>query len=259
MKKGYIGVIPARFGSTRFEGKPLANILGKSMIQRVYEQAKKAQTLEKIIVATDDRRIFEHVKKFGGEVLMTSPKHPSGTDRIAEVVRHLQNASQPYLPKVIVNIQGDEPLINPKDIDLLTGLFLKNKQLEIATLVSPCNSLKELENENIVKVILNKNDEAIYFSRYALPYFKAAKNKIGLKKMQYFKHKGIYAYSSKALLEISQLEPCALEKAESLEQLRWIFNGYKLLSSCTTNESIGVDVPEDVKKILKILKKSTDK
>jgi 3-deoxy-manno-octulosonate cytidylyltransferase (CMP-KDO synthetase) len=259
MKKGYIGVIPARYGSTRFEGKPLVSILGKSMIQRVYEQAQQSQILEKIIVATDDHRIFDHVKKFGGEVCMTRASHPSGTDRIAEVVAQLQNQSKPYDPKVIVNIQGDEPLIDPNDIDCLAELFFKNRALEIATLVSPCKTIKELENENIVKAILNKKAEAIYFSRLAIPYYKSAKNKIGLKQMSYFKHKGIYAYTASALLKISQLAPCDLEKAESLEQLRWIFNGYKIQTASSANESIGVDMPEDIKKILKILKKSIDK
>ncbi len=259
MKKGYIGVIPARYGSTRFEGKPLVSILGKSMIQRVYEQAQQSQILEKIIVATDDRRIFEHVKAFGGAVCMTSTHHPSGTDRIAEVVKQLQKQAKPYKAKVIVNIQGDEPLIDPQDIDRLAALFFKNKSLEIATLVSPCKSIKELDNENVVKAILNKKAEAIYFSRLAIPYYKSAKNKIGLEHLSYFKHKGIYAYTASALLKISQLAPCDIEKAESLEQLRWIFNGYKIQTASSTNDSIGVDTPEDMKKILKILKKSIDK
>ncbi len=254
MKEGFIGVIPARYGSTRFEGKPLVDIAGKSMIQRVYEQAKKAKTLEKVIVATDDKRILNHVLAFGGEAIMTKSNHPSGTDRIAEVLKKIKQKA-----KVIINIQGDEPLINPKDIDALANLFIKDALVEIATLITPTTNEQELQSENTVKAIVNKNKEAIYFSRYALPFYKALPNHIGSKKMVYYKHKGIYGYRADILKKISALKPCDLELAESLEQLRWIYNGYSIKTAISKHDSIGVDVPEDIKKILKILPKSKDK
>jgi 3-deoxy-manno-octulosonate cytidylyltransferase (CMP-KDO synthetase) len=254
MKEGFIGVIPARYGSTRFEGKPLVDIAGKSMIQRVYEQAKKAKTLEKVIVATDDKRIRNHVLAFGGEAMMTKSNHPSGTDRIAEVLKKLKQKA-----KVIINIQGDEPLINPKDIDALANLFIKDELVEIATLITPTANELELQNENTVKAIVNKNKEAIYFSRHTIPFFKALPNHIGSKKMVYYKHKGIYGYRADILKKISALKPCDLELAESLEQLRWIYNGYRIKTAISKHDSIGVDVPEDIKKILKILPKSKDK
>jgi 3-deoxy-manno-octulosonate cytidylyltransferase (CMP-KDO synthetase) len=189
MKEGFFGIIPARFGSTRFEGKPLVDIAGKSMIQRVYEQAKKAKTLEKVIVATDDKRILNHVLAFGGEAIMTKSSHPSGTDRIAEVLKKLNQKV-----KVVINIQGDEPLINPKDIDALANLFIKNELVEIATLITPTTNDYELQNENTVKAIVNKKNEAIYFSRHAIPFYKGIPNHIDSKKVAYYKHKGIYGY-----------------------------------------------------------------
>jgi 3-deoxy-manno-octulosonate cytidylyltransferase (CMP-KDO synthetase) len=250
MEKGFVGIIPARYGSTRFEGKPLVEIKGKSMIQRVYEQAKKSKLLERIIVATDNERIFKHVLTFGGEVMMTKSEHPSGTDRIAEVAHKLKNKA-----RVVINIQGDEPLIDPKDIDKLAKLFLKTKSVEIATLINPCKNLAELQNENIVKAIINKQNEAIYFSRLAIPFFKSVPNKIGLAKINYYKHKGIYGYRADILSAISRLKSCDLEQAESLEQLRWLYHGYKIQTAVSNNDSIGVDVPEDIKKILKLLSK----
>jgi 3-deoxy-manno-octulosonate cytidylyltransferase (CMP-KDO synthetase) len=256
-QKGYLGVIPARYGSTRFEGKPLIDINGKSMIQRVYEQSTKSKLLEKVVVATDDERIFAHVKAFGGEVIMTKSSHPSGTDRIAEVVRSLKKKA--YTAKVIVNIQGDEPLINPRDIDKLAKLFMDNDGAQIATLVTPSNDLKELKSEHVVKALIDKTGKAIYFSRWSIPYFKNAKDNINPEKIRYFKHKGIYAYTQDTLLRISQLKPCDLEKAESLEQLRWIYNGFSIQTAISLNDSIGVDTPDDLKKILKLLKNSSDK
>jgi 3-deoxy-manno-octulosonate cytidylyltransferase (CMP-KDO synthetase) len=250
MEKGFIGIIPARYGSTRFEGKPLVEIKGKSMIQHVYEQAEKSKILEHVIVATDDERIFNHVVAFGGEAMMTKSLHPSGTDRIAEVVRKLKTSV-----KVVINIQGDEPLIDPKDIDKLAKLFLKSKSVEIATLINPCKNLAELQNENVVKAIINKQNEAIYFSRLTIPFFKSAPNKVGIAKINYYKHKGIYGYRSDILLAISKLKTCVLEQAESLEQLRWLYHGYKIQTAVSHNDSIGVDVPEDIKKILKLLSK----
>jgi 3-deoxy-manno-octulosonate cytidylyltransferase (CMP-KDO synthetase) len=250
MEKGFVGIIPARYGSTRFEGKPLVEIKGKSMIQRVYEQAKKSKLLERVIVATDDIRIFHHVLAFEGEAMMTKSIHPSGTDRIAEVARKLKNKVE-----VVINIQGDEPLIDPKDIDKLAALFLKTNSVEIATLINPCKNLVELQNENVVKAIINKRNEAIYFSRLAIPFFKSVPNKIGVSKINYYKHKGIYGYRADVLYAISRLKSCDLEQAESLEQLRWLYHGYKIQTALSNNDSIGVDVPEDIKKILKLLNK----
>lgn len=249
-----IGIIPARYQSTRFPGKPLSIINGKSMIQRVFEQAQKSKLLSKIIVATDDKRIFDHVKSFGGNVMMTSAKHKSGTERCAEVIKKIKNSFD-----VVINIQGDEPFIHPQQIDLVAKILdatptpsPKERRTEIATLIKKISSEKDLLNENIVKVVANKNLEAIYFSRHPIPFLRGEKINSWLKKNSYYKHIGIYGYRKKTLLKIVKLKPTPLEITESLEQLRWIESGYKIRTATTTHESIAIDTPKDLKRISQI-------
>lgn len=242
-----LGIIPARFASSRFPGKPLADIAGKSMIERVYGQCKKSVCLNKVIVATDDPRIFDHVKSFGGEVLMTVGDHASGTDRCDEVAKQFPEF------EICVNIQGDEPLIDPLQIDLLSTCF-KQEQVGIATLVKKITSSEELHNHNSPKVVLNRNMEAIYFSRAPIPFQRNVDQDSWLNHHTYFKHIGIYAYRSAVLSEITKLPVSDLEKAEALEQLRWIENGYKIQAAITAKESLAIDTPEDLTKLLAFLK-----
>jgi len=229
-----IGIIPSRYGSSRFPGKPLADILGKSMIQRVYEQCKKASSLSKVIVATDDERIFNHVLDFGGEVIMTSYSHISGTDRCNEVIQLLKEKYD-----VAINIQGDEPYINHEQIDQVALLF-SSKEVSIASLA------KKIEDENIItdinspKVIFDLNGIALNFCR------KISNPK---KEKTYFKHIGIYGYLTKKLAEICKLSPSDNEIKERLEQLRWLDNKYIIKVGITTHEGISVDTPEDIEKI----------
>ncbi len=238
-----LGIIPARFGSTRFPGKPLVDIDGKTMIQRVYEQAKNCSTLTDVIVATDDQRIFNEVTRFGGKVVITSTMHQSGTDRCAEVVSKL---TTPY--EIIINIQGDEPFIDPKQITQLCNCFL-DKKTQIATLVKSITEQSDLFNENKVKVTFSKNHFAIYFSRNAIPFFRGEANEDWLKKHTYYKHIGIYGYRTQILKEITLLKPSTLELAEGLEQLRWLENGYNIKIAETELEAISIDTPEDVAKL----------
>jgi 3-deoxy-manno-octulosonate cytidylyltransferase (CMP-KDO synthetase) len=242
-----LGIIPARYNSSRFPGKPLADIAGKSMIRRVYEQCKQASSLNKIIVATDDKRIFQHVIGFGGEVMMTSDLHPSGTDRCNEVAKHYPEYN------ICINIQGDEPLIDPAQIDLLASCF-QLKNVRIATLVKRIHTDEELFNLNTPKVVLNNAMEALYFSRTAIPALRDKEHSYWLKEHTYYKHIGIYAYWSETLSEITKLPVSSLEKAEALEQLRWIENGYHIQAALTDKESKAIDTPDDLKKLLLTLK-----
>jgi 3-deoxy-manno-octulosonate cytidylyltransferase (CMP-KDO synthetase) len=248
-----LGIIPARYNSTRFPGKPLAVINGVTMVQRVYEQVLKSKTLSKIIIATDDDRIYNHVREFGGEAIMTSPRHQSGTDRCAEIINHLQQTKHPPLggPEgwdVVVNIQGDEPYIHPEQIDLLCSLF-SFSDTQIATLVKKISSSDELFNHNNVKAILNKRNEAIYFSRSPIPYNKNFPEQEWLKHSTYYKHIGVYGFRTQTLKEVSELPKTNLEITESLEQLRWIENGYVIKVEVTTQESIAIDTPDDLLKV----------
>ncbi len=238
-----VGIIPARFASTRFPGKPLVDIGGKSMIQRVYEQAKKSSSLADVIVATDDVRIHDHVIAFGGNVIMTSETHQSGTDRCFEAINK-------YTPTadVVINIQGDEPFIHPEQIDLVASCFDSDK-VHIATLIKKINTNEELFNINTPKVVLNKYDEAIYFSRQTIPYVREKEPSQWLDYQAFYRHIGIYAYTTKILAEITALKQSSLELAEGLEQLRWVQNGYKINTKITDFESIAVDVPDDLKKL----------
>ena len=242
-----LGIIPARYASTRFPGKPLIDLSGKSMIHRVYEQCKKASSLVEVVVATDDERIFAAVKAFNGNVIMTAGDHQSGTDRCAEVARKMPGFD------AIINIQGDEPLIDPNQINLLAACF-NDISTELATLVKEIKTKEELFNYNTPKVIINKNSEAIYFSRQVIPYLKNVNPDDYLNQYTFYKHIGIYGYKTSTLGIISNIATGNLEKAEMLEQLRWIENGYKIKVAITTHESLAIDSPEDVEKVLLALK-----
>ena len=241
-----LGIIPARFASTRFPGKPLIDLAGKTMIQRVYEQAKMALSLTEVVVATDDQRIFDVVELFGGKAIFTSDKHQSGTDRCAEVAEKMGGF------EAVINIQGDEPLINPDQIDLVASCF-DNEQTQLATLVKIIKSEEELFNFNTPKVIINKYLEAIYFSRQAIPYLRNIDTKNHIQHHTFYKHVGIYGYKTETLQQIAKLPIGKLEKAEILEQLRWIENGYKIKVSITEHETLAIDSPEDVEKVLEAI------
>lgn len=239
----FIGIIPARYESTRFPGKPLVNIHGKSMIQRVYEQCVKAK-LDQVIVATDDERIYTHVKGFNGEVVMTSSEHQSGTDRIAEAADKLNLDST----SIIINIQGDEPFISPDDIKQVGECFT-DESVQIATLIKKISDLETLTNPNTPKVVLGANKQALYFSREAIPHLRGVDKKDWLDQQNYFQHIGIYAFKRSVLNEITKLKSSHLEKCEGLEQLRWLENGYTIQTSETKLECVAVDTPEDLKRI----------
>ena len=237
------GIIPARFASTRFPGKPLVDIHGKSMLQRVYEQCQKSK-LDRIVVATDDERIAAHVEDFEGEVILTASSHKSGTDRIAEAANKLNLQDD----GIVVNIQGDEPFIHSEDINLLAACF-ENQTTQIATLVKKINTIETLENPNNPKVVLNINKEALYFSRAPIPHLKDLKKQDWLNHHTFFKHIGIYGFRTDVLKEISQLPSSLLEQKEGLEQLRWLENGYRIQTAETNSESIAIDCPEDLIRI----------
>src|SRR3569833_587445 len=234
-----LGIIPARYASTRFPGKPLVDIAGKSMIQRVYEQAKKCVHLTEVTVATDDTRIYDHVLGFGGSAVMTSSDHQSGTDRCAEV------AQQHPQYNVIINIQGDEPFIDPEQISKLAACF-NNPDTQIATLIKRVANEQELFNVNSPKVIINKLSEAVYFSRSPLPHIRGQEQQNWLNCFTYFKHIGIYGFRADVLQQITKLPVSSLEKAESLEQLRRIENGYRIKVAETELETHAIDTPEDL-------------
>ena len=246
-----IGIIPARYASTRFPGKPLIEIEGKSMIQRVHERAAQAQCLDQIIVATDDARIFDHVQAFGGEAVMTNPNHPSGTDRCWEVYQKIERqvSSHDY----IINIQGDEPFLAPQQIDELGAILDGN--VEIASQLISVSDHAILFDEGEAKVIVNEQFEAIYFSRQVLPFLKGFAKKDWHKHHVYYRQVGMYAYRADILEKITRLAVSPLEKAESLEQLRWLQNGFRIKMTQTTYESHCIDTPEDVEKVLKMLNK----
>lgn len=235
-------IIPARYASTRFPGKPLVNIGGKSMIQRTYERANEVKAFSKVIVATDDARIYEHVLSFGGNVTLTSDKHRSGTERAAEVISKL---SETY--DAVINLQGDEPFINPKQIQQLIDCI--DEHTQIATLIHPMSSIEEVLNPNNVKVVINAHSEAIYFSRSPIPYIRGVEQAQWLEATTFYKHIGIYAYKANVLKQLVKYEMSALEQCESLEQLRWIENGYKIKVNISEYETIGIDTPEDLHKL----------
>lgn len=238
-----LGVIPSRYGSTRFPGKPLIDIDGKTMIQRVYEQAKKSTLLNEVVVATDDERIFKHVQSFGGKVIMTAASHESGTERCAEVAEKMNGGFD-----VVINIQGDEPFINPEQINQLCNCF-EDPKTDIATLVKKIDSEDELFNPNRPKVVFDANHFAKQFSRNTIPELKDTAKKDWLNNHTFYKHIGIYGYRTNLLKTISQLPPSPLELKERLEQLRWLENGYAIKIAITTFEAIAIDTPEDLKNL----------
>lgn len=244
-----LGIIPARYASTRFPAKPLADLGGVSMIRRVYAQAKKSALLTKVVVATDHEEIFQHVADFGGEVCMTSAHHASGTDRCYEVLSN-EKSSFDY----VINIQGDEPFIAPEQIDSLASLL--DGDTDLATLIKKIDSVEQLFNPNLVKVVVNKNSEAMYFSRSPIPYFRNMDQAEWVTRHTYFKHIGMYGYRNTVLEKITRLSISALEKAESLEQLRWLDNGFKIKVKETDIETIGIDTPEDLKNALHLINNS---
>jgi 3-deoxy-manno-octulosonate cytidylyltransferase (CMP-KDO synthetase) len=236
-----LGIIPARYASTRFPGKPLVIIDGKPMIQRVYEQALKSD-LDAVVVATDDVRIADTVRSFGGNVVMTSENHPSGTDRCAEALTIFEGDW-----KAVVNIQGDEPYIQPSQINAIASL-LKNGA-PIATLVKKIDNTEELNNINSPKVVKSTNGDALYFSRQPIPFQKGVDISDWLKHGTYYKHIGIYGYQSAVLPQLTQLKQGILEMAESLEQLRWLENGYSIMTAETTENTVAIDTPEDLSRL----------
>lgn len=237
-----LGIIPARYDSSRFPGKPLIDLKGKTMIQRVYEGAQRAQMIDKLVVATDDHRIVAEVERFGGIAILTKSTHQSGTDRCAEVLERFPDYD------IVINIQGDEPLVSAQQLDTLLEAFTDVKT-QIATLVNPEVSHEDLNNPNRIKVLENALQQAIYFSRSALPNMHYAKTET----FPWLRHIGLYAYRANVLAELSQLTPCLLEQAESLEQLRWLYYGYPIQLIRTTIETPNIDVPEDIQKVLPFL------
>lgn len=241
----FLGIIPARYASTRFPGKPLADINGKPMIQKVYEQASKA--LDQVWVATDDSRIENCVKNFGGNVIMTSPNHQSGTDRIAEAAIQINKKLNEDFD-IVINIQGDEPFIQAEQIKSLQNCFL-NPDTEIATLIKSISITDEIFDTNKVKVVTGKDKKALYFSRSPIPFLRGENKENWLNKHTFYKHIGMYAYRYKVLMKITKLTQSTLELSESLEQLRWLENGYWIQTEITEHESIGIDTPEDLERV----------
>ncbi|WP_319370566.1 3-deoxy-manno-octulosonate cytidylyltransferase [uncultured Ilyobacter sp.] len=239
----FLGVIPSRYASTRLEGKPLKDIDGHTMIEWVYKKAS-ASSLDKVVVATDDQRIYDTVKAFGGEAMMTSSSHPNGTSRIAEVAKEYRDYD------VIINVQGDEPLIEGPMIDSLIEPFRENPDLVMATLKHKMGSYEEIENPNNVKVITDKDNYAIYFSRSPIPYPRL------LNMENYYKHVGIYGYKRDFVIKYSKMRQTSLEIAESLEQLRVLENGYKIKVLETPFKVIGVDTAEDLELVKSIIREN---
>ncbi|MBA4053633.1 MAG: 3-deoxy-manno-octulosonate cytidylyltransferase [Marivirga sp.] len=242
-----LGLIPSRYGSTRFHAKPLVDIQGKSMIQRVYEQVQKSKSIYKVVVATDHKEIFDHVQSFGGEVCMTKESHVSGTDRCFEAL-----SLQPETFDYVINVQGDEPFIQPDQIDLLASKL--DGHTEIATLVKGLKTKEELFNSNLVKAVFNQKMEAMYFSRSPIPHIRNVPEAEWITKHKFYKHIGMYAYRADILKNLTTLPISSLERAESLEQLRWLENGFKISIAETLTETIGIDTPEDLQKAIEYLK-----
>jgi len=236
-----IGIIPARYESSRFPGKPLADILGKPMIQRVYEQCAASKYLQAVIVATDDQRIFDAVEQFGGRVKMTRSDHVSGTDRIAEVAADFDEDD------IIINIQGDEPMIDPAQIDQLVAM-IHDKAADIGTLGRWIDDDRDINNPNVVKVVCDALGKSNYFSRATIPYNRSEAD------VKYRQHIGIYGFKNDILQELTKLEPSDLERAECLEQLRWLENGYDIHIEMSDYRNIGVDTKEDLEHIVNLLK-----
>lgn len=245
----FLGIIPARYASTRFPGKPLALLGNKPMIQWVYERA--SAILPQLVVATDDIRIKEAVEKFGGKVVMTSTSHRTGTERCAEALE-LFRQTHPSEITHVINVQGDEPLLKKEHLEALAACF-NEKQTRIATLIQALQKEADLNNPNIVKVVVNRSFKALYFSRSPLPYIRETPAEQNTKKHPFYAHIGLYAFQAKTLSELVQLPASPLEKAESLEQLRWLENEYTIQTVVTDRPSMGVDTPDDLEEIRKLI------
>ena len=246
-----LGIIPARFASTRLEGKPLKNICGKTMIQRVYEQA--SQALEHVYVATDDTRIEAEVNGFGGNVVMTSTEHATGTNRCVEAYNILQKSLNIDF-NAVLNIQGDEPLLEPDILTRLANCF-KDPSTEMATLIRPVHDKKELLATSDIWVVIDKNDYALYFSREVIPHVRGVQKGDWTDHHAYYKHIGMYGFTPKAIKQFASMKPTSLEKAESLEQLRWLENGGKIKVAHTAHRAISVDTQEDLDEVIEIIQK----
>jgi len=236
-------IIPARYNSKRFPGKVLAELKGRSVLEHVYQRSLQAKLVDQVLIATDDKRVYNKVKKFGGRAVMTAVEHQSGTDRLAEVARDLD-------VEIIVNVQGDEPLIRPAMIDQAINILKNSKETQMSTLASPISAVTAQKDDR-VKVVLDKNNNALYFSRSKIPYYRDVEKL----EQKYLQHIGLYVYRRDFLLKYTDLEPTPLEKAESLEQLRVLENGYKIKVGITDHHGPGVDRPEDLKEVSKILEK----
>lgn len=242
-----LGIIPARYQASRLPRKPLLNLAGVPMVVRVFKQAQKAKHLDHLLVATDHEEIYNACNQYGCPVVMTSPEHLSGTDRIAEAANHFPEYS------IIVNIQGDEPFIQPEQIDHLVSVFLTTDPPSIATLIKKIQSADELFNTNVVKVVRNAHSNALYFSRTPIPFLRNAPPTQWLSFYTYYKHIGMYAFQANILRKLTKLPSSTLEKAESLEQLRWLENGFSIFTQETDLETLAIDTPEDYEKALKYL------
>ena len=239
-------VIPSRYASSRLPGKPLVSLAGKPMVQRVYERAKLAQTVTRVVVATDDQRIVDTVTAIGGEARMTRSDHRTGTERIAEVAAHEPG-------DIFVNVQGDEPLIDPAAIDTAVGALVEEPQAQIATVATPIRHAGDIMDPNVVKTVLDFEGNALYFSRAPIPWIRDTQQKVHVK---YWKHLGLYVFQRDALLEYPTLPHGELEKIEQLEQLRWLENGWKIRVAEVAHDSVSVDVPEDVVRVEKLLQEA---
>jgi 3-deoxy-manno-octulosonate cytidylyltransferase (CMP-KDO synthetase) len=237
-------VIPARYGSTRLPGKPLVSLAGKSMIQRVYERAKLAKSASRVIVATDDERIVKAVEAFGGEARMTRPDHRTGTERVAEVAAHVSGS-------IFVNVQGDEPLLDPAAVDTAVGALLEEPAAPIATVATLIKNPPDIMDPNVVKTVLDFDDNALYFSRAPIPWVRDTAGKI---RVRHLKHLGLYVFQRDVLLEYPTLPQGELEKIEQLEQLRWMENGWKIRVAEVEHDAVSVDVPADVERVEKLLR-----
>jgi 3-deoxy-manno-octulosonate cytidylyltransferase (CMP-KDO synthetase) len=238
-------VIPARYGSTRLPGKPLVSLNGQPMIQRVYTRAKSARRVDRVIVATDDERIVKAVTSFGGEARMTRADHRTGTERVAEVAAHIEG-------DVFVNVQGDEPLLDPEAVDTAVAALLEDPEAAVATVATPIKIPADIMDPNVVKVVLDFDDNALYFSRAPIPWVRDTGNSI---QVRHLKHLGLYVFQRDALLEYPTLPQGELERIEQLEQLRWMENGTKIRIAEVEHDAVSVDVPEDVARVEKLLQK----
>lgn len=236
-----LAVIPARFGSSRFPGKPLSLIHGKTLIQRTYENAKLCPFLEDVVIATDDDRIFAHAQSFGAHAVMTDPAHPNGTERIAEVL-----SKYPTPPEIVVNIQGDEPCISPAVIEALVSALINHPKAPMSTVITPLTNPDDAFNPSVVKCVVDTQGRALYFSRQLIPANKQGKM---LEGVNYYSHIGLYAYRTDFLFEYLRLSPTPLQLAEDLEQLKVLEHGFSIQTAIVQHQSLGVDTPEDILKV----------